>query len=596
MLNIALPSTTLFIIALLINRQLKRNPQSKGDLEIPLEQMLKNLRENGQHSHSFLTLYPGFNYFSSKKPTLSGTIAYLDLSRSWVAAVEPVASIENRSLLLAEFAEAAAALEKTVIFLPVSSQVAAQAVDVGYAAIFVGEEAYFDFNDYPKTGSTWVDVVPTAKQMDMRGAQVREFSPTTSSDELKAELDLILREWFASRKMAPLGFLNAVNPWFLSLHKRYFYIELSGRILAFLAAVPVWPKKGWHINDYIRRKNTPAGATELLILKAMKLLHDQGAEEVSLGISPLSGLENAESIPLADVKSHPRLYRFFRFLIQRADIFYGFKSLSQYKKKFSPTRSEPVFLIYRNGRKEKQGLGFLNVLNILQVFLQNGFVYATQSGIVRSLKKISIDKLIKSQLKSNVVARSAPRNWSKLFWRCKFTLVLVVINVGLYFITTESSGILFPSIESHWGYSWYGFQRSPLHALALSPFLHWNQSHLNLNLVTLVFFTGGLEYLAGTRIALMSYVIPMLLSNPLTSLFLLPLSYFDPNEIDIGASLGIFGTAGALVGFLKHGPLILGGLLVVTLLQAIMTHHLLVLNHWFAILLGIVLGKFLLRT
>ena len=41
----------------------------------------------------------------------------------------------------------------------------------------------------------------------------------------------------------------------------------------------------------IRRTGTPAGSVELLLLEAMRLLRDDGAKWISLGVSPLAKLE-----------------------------------------------------------------------------------------------------------------------------------------------------------------------------------------------------------------------------------------------------------------------------------------------------------------
>jgi membrane associated rhomboid family serine protease len=129
--------------------------------------------------------------------------------------------------------------------------------------------------------------------------------------------------------------------------------------------------------------------------------------------------------------------------------------------------------------------------------------------------------------------------------------------------------------------------------------LHWNVSHLCLNLVTLVIFTGGLEYLAGSAIAAACYVIPMCLANPLTASLMTVAQHglpsIDLSEIDVGASLGIFGTAGALSLFVRWGGWLLGCLSAAGILAAAAGHSVLPLNHLIALAVGLTVGRAILR-
>lgn len=237
------------------------------------------------------------------------------------------------------------------------------------------------------------------------------------------------------------------------------------------------------------------------------------------------------------------------------------------------------------------------VINVLEAFSQNGIVRAAFSGIGRALRRYSWSGLIKAQLRHSIVVRSVPKNWKRLLFRCKLTVTLTLANVAIYFGTTDSSGHLFPWIESKWGYTWSSFIHSPSHALLLSPFLHWNLLHLNFNMISLIFFTGGLEYLAGTSITAICYFVPMILSNPLTSLLVIPTGLTTPTELDVGASLGIFGCGGTLsYYFLKQRWMLAGPLCIVTLLQSWDSQHWIIMNHWSAVFLGILAGRILLKT
>src|SRR5262249_45730301 len=109
------------------------------------------------------------------------------------------------------------------------------------------------------------------------------------------------------------------------------------------------------------------------------------------------------------------------------------------------------------------------------------------------------------------------------------------------------------------GYSWSrfltdGVSLGNLRNIFLSTFSHVDIGHLGFNLVTLLTFGGTLELALGHLVMAASFLVGAILTNPLTSMILIPLiSWVDPGrleafvqEVDIGASLGVFAVFGAL--------------------------------------------------
>ena len=597
MMNLLIPSLNtlgiLYVARFLYSSA--RKPPSKhtateapDDHPAPPPEVLELVAKYGSNSNSFMTLYPGFHYFFSLDPTKPGVIAYVKLSQSWIAGTEPFTAPENYSSLLNQFAAEAEKNGKTATFIPVGLSGAKKAIDQGYSAILIGSEPIFHLDHYPKTGNTWIDTVPSAKNLDLKGAEVIHLDLKHCTAEIKEELNQVTHEWRESRKMAPLGFLNQVDPWFLSEHKRYFYLESSGRIQAFLAAIPIWSTKGWYLIDLVRKSDSPAGATELLTLQAMKKLRDGGAEIISLGVSPLSQLEKAQSIPF--IQENKKIYFFLNFLYRKGRHFYNFKPLFEFKQKFCPTENIPIFMIYKN-RNNK--LNFIKVVNVFQAFLGNGVGISILIGIRRSLQLLNLSRLITSQLKTSVVVRSRPASVKEILFRLKFTISIFSTNLVIYFITTDSYGRIFPHIEKEWAYSFGAFLADPIHSLLLSPFLHWNLIHINFNILTLAIFSGGLEYYIGSRVTAICYLVPMILSNPVTSLIFNFFGHTNLFNIDIGASLGVFGCIGAFGFLIRYTAVFLGPLLATIAIQSIGTHDWVNMDHFTAIIFGLILGKLL---
>jgi len=76
--------------------------------EIPTSKVLSLCERFGRNTNSFVTLYPGFEYFESNSASLEGVIAYVDTGQAWVVAAEPIAETRESQLkLLEEFAHEA---------------------------------------------------------------------------------------------------------------------------------------------------------------------------------------------------------------------------------------------------------------------------------------------------------------------------------------------------------------------------------------------------------------------------------------------------------------------------------------------------------
>ncbi len=462
----------------------------------------------GGNCNSFITLYEGFEYFKAR-------IAYVNTGSAWVGAAEPFCAPEEQARILEGFASAAAREGKSALLIPVRQPLAQAAASVGYETILVGSEPTFDLRRYPRTGKTWLDIVPTAKSLYAKGARVFEWEIARMTPEKRAELDSVSREWLSTRKMAQLGFLNKVEPWTFSEHKKYFSVEMDGRVLGFLAAIPVWARKGWYLVDLMRRQGSPAGSIELLLLRSMKLLREAGAEEATLGLAPLSFLERAESTPLAHFESHRKLYSTLRWVYEKGGLFYNFKSLHLFKMKFEPTSADPLFLVYKNPNHSRSPeLKLRAVYGLSQAFYPQGAIIAIAGGLVRLARRLSLEDWVKAQLVPSIVVRSAPKTMRRLAYRCKLTLALVAL------------------------------------ALVLGRFA---------DLPGLVLFGGGLEYLSGTSMIALCFLVPGALSAVLLRSIWLRAFFVS----------GIFGSGGALGCFLKAGRWFLGALVAAALWAAL---------------------------
>lgn len=535
----------------------------------------------GHNSNSFLALYDGFSFFRASD--CQGMVAYLETPHAWVGVTEPFSDSAEKPKLLRAFAEAAHKKKKRALLLPFSKEGVSLARTVGFGGLQLGTEPVFDFTTYDPR----LDIVPTAKLLHGKGAHVRQIDPQNLSSELKEELDALTEEWLSSRKMAPLGFLNRVEPWTLLQHKRYFTVELKGRLLAFLAAIPIWNQKGWYLIDLLRKTDSPPGATELLLLESMRLLKESGAKMVTLGVAPLSGLileKEAGVLP-----------RILHHVFEKGNAFYNFKPLYEFKSKFKPTRWEEAYLVYSPSQ-----LTLKTLMGLSEAFFPSGMLASLGEGVRRWIGTSEPDLWIKALLSPEVVVRSVPQSLGRLIYRCRATLFYLGSLIAIFLASTGGKTLL---AERAPYFSWTALFERPLSALLGPPFFHWNWAHLATNLILVTAFFGLLEYVAGTTFVLLCAGTAALLGNVLTCIIIHWMCVvFAPGalaafhqELDVGASLAAFGAAGALTCFFKRGKAWVAILIFATGIICFFEKSLLSLNHATALFLGWAVARFYLR-
>jgi phosphatidylglycerol lysyltransferase len=123
------------------------------------------------------------------------------------------------------------------------------------------------------------------------------------------------------------------------LDRRLYVAERAGETVGFLIASPVPRRKGWLIEQVIRGRAAPNGTTELLLDTAICALAEDGAEYVTLGLSPLSRAVPQRPAPPWTVRP---LLAWMRVHTRR---FYNFEGLETFKRKFLPEEWEPIYAV-----------------------------------------------------------------------------------------------------------------------------------------------------------------------------------------------------------------------------------------------------------
>ena len=387
------------------------------------------VRSFGQGSNTFLTLYEGFEYLSEQTQESETVVPYFPNRWAWVGACEPLAPKLSRVTALQGFREAARKNRRAAVVLPVNHEFSLEASTVGWGRIQIGMEPIFDLDQYYPQENRF----HSAKHLKASGAKVRGLSLHQLTEKERKICESMVQEWFDMRGMAPLSFLNRVNPWEQGEHKRYFLLENRGSILGFLAAVPIWSTRGWYFVDLIRWSHSPPGTTELLILEAMKILKQEKAAWVSLGVSPMAGMENAP------ISERPYLYRMLELIFKYSNGLYRFKSLYEFKCKFEPTRIEPAFLIHQD-----RSVGVRELLGLLHAFVPGGIFSVAASSLSRFVQRFKLEPKIQDSLRPSFLSRPLPMGIIPLATQLPLTVVQLLISVALI----AQSAVSQPNLDS----------------------------------------------------------------------------------------------------------------------------------------------------
>jgi membrane associated rhomboid family serine protease len=482
--------------------QLDNNP-----LSIDISKSLHDrLIHYGDRTSSFLTVQPPFVSTSYLQHQSQGIFE--------IVGNEPLCEGHERAALFDHFAKNNKKRGRRTIMTPVSQPLAATLAKMGYHSYSIGPEPIFDLDKY--LTSDPLHHTPLARSLQKRGAVVEECWPLDTDDPLNAQtanaITELTEQWIKQKPMGSLGFLNKVSPLIHGGYKRYFVLKHKNKIQAYLTAVPVYPRKAYYFSEYIRSPQAKAGTVELLIIEAMRHLHNEGIKEIRLGLCPLAQI-NA-----------PGLWgTLAKYAYRHGGSIYNFRGIYEFKAKLKPTRWEPLYMVLDHP------MGISTLYALWRLFVPAGL----------------IGPWLKKQF---------PRSIQK-FAQPKATAPILTLSVVSLCLLIHVAQTLIGTLYEHSGFRGADFSLSPwaLWGWLTGPLFHNNSYHLAGDLVSFLIFGWALEYLTDKKTLAWVTALGFWASNPLALLLLLPLKYLQSplwtkaiNEVDYGSSNAIYAIVGAL--------------------------------------------------
>jgi phosphatidylglycerol lysyltransferase len=321
--------------------------------------VLELLKAQGWNATSFQTLEPGFRYWFDGD---AACVAYVDTGSAWVAAGAPIAPESRLSEVAQRFARTAGARGRRVAFFGTEQRFSAL---TDWPSLLIGEQPVWTPARFAERLPEKRSLREQLRRARAKGVRVRrvEASELGSQDAaMRIAIEELIARWRRTRPLAPMGFLVRVDPFVWTEERRIFVAETAGGLVGMVALAPVYARKGWLVESFVRSPAAPNGTMELLIDAAMRDTAASASEYLTLGLAPLAG----------DVDPWLRVAR------RAGRGLYDFAGLCAFKAKFGPETWSPIYVSYAPG-----GNAVVAIYDSLAAFSRGGLLRFGLETLVR---------------------------------------------------------------------------------------------------------------------------------------------------------------------------------------------------------------------
>ena len=291
----------------------------------------------GKNPCSYLTLEEDKTLYFGKR--VDGVIPYGTVDDTVIVNGDPICADENFGTLLAEFREFCQKSAYKLFFLGLTDDYLEEYKKQGFGIVKAGEEARFKLADYEIYGKKGAKMRMNINHATKAGITIKEYRIGEQRDpEIEAGLTRVSDEWLSEKKSGLLTFTMGTVGLDNPMDRRYFYAQTeAGKIVAFVVFVPFMAGNGYMADVTRHGNDAPGGVMETIIYQAFQAFKEEGIEYGSLGVAPLTGLDEKSANPIE---------KLLRFIYDNLNACYGFRDLYRAKEKYSPTEWVPSYYAY----------------------------------------------------------------------------------------------------------------------------------------------------------------------------------------------------------------------------------------------------------
>jgi phosphatidylglycerol lysyltransferase len=272
--------------------------------------------------------------FSTSRKTF---IPFRVRAARWIAMGDPVGLASERAELMWHFAELADRAGAQPVFYRASGELLPILAGMGYVIRQVGEAAIVDIESFSLKGKAQQNLRTARNRCEAEGCAFEMLPPGGAHGlaiELRGVSDAWLRKQAGGEKGFSMGYFDIP---YLD-RTPVGLVRQDGRIIAFANVLMAGGRATIDLMRYVEA--APPGVMDYLFVNLIEWCKEQGVTEFSLGMAPLSGLENRRLAPL--------FARIGALVFAEGGALYGFEGLRQYKAKFASSW-RPLYIAGRPG-------------------------------------------------------------------------------------------------------------------------------------------------------------------------------------------------------------------------------------------------------
>lgn len=338
-INIIVSKRTFNIIKTFIEREnLIKNSnvveQSKKD------RIRNYVMKYGQNTISYLAVDNDKQYYFGHK--VEGVVAFTVVAHVVVCCGDVICQTSNVKSFLLEFISFCEQNRYSLALIDVSEKFLKIYESMGFEYVKCGEDAMFELSNWNLKGGKIAKVRAAINHANKLGIYVEEYKPLKCRDEnVESEIDAITQLWKKGKHGGLLSFILGGAELETPCDRRYFFArDKSGKMLGFVVFIPFEGGNGYLADVTRRIPGAPQGVIETIIYEAFMKIKSEGVKWGSMGLAPLV---NVGSNGRASI-----IEKILKFIYEKLNGIYSFKSLYHSKKKYAPTQWESRYIVYHS--------------------------------------------------------------------------------------------------------------------------------------------------------------------------------------------------------------------------------------------------------
>ena len=311
----------------------------------------KLVRSHGDDSLAFFSLRRDKSYFFS--PTRRSFVAYKVVGGCALVSGDPVGDKAELPQLLAEFQRVCHTSGWRLALLSVSGDLLPAARALGLRAIKIGDEAVVCPAAFSLEGRAIRKVRQSVARLEREGYGFRIVAAGDVDTTLREELESVSAAWRGSN--VERGFSMAMDDQFREPETFFAIAEHGDTIGGFLHVVP--SGRGFSLGAMRRRRDTPNGLMEYLIVELLGWACERNAEEISLNFCVFADLlaETPRNRPAAIART----------VLRVGDRLFQLERLLVFSRKFAPEWRPRYLCVERLSDLLLVGVAYLRVESLL---------------------------------------------------------------------------------------------------------------------------------------------------------------------------------------------------------------------------------------